>query len=71
MDVVIQLKEDRLQFAGFDNDEDKWVNIKEGVSESSIQLQTSECNKVKIGDHVLCFQVIYVYNNVLSCGNMF
>ncbi|XP_044496381.1 protein SAWADEE HOMEODOMAIN HOMOLOG 1-like isoform X2 [Mangifera indica] len=46
----------RVRFAGFDNAEDEWVNVKEGVRERSIPLEPSECHKVNVGDLVLCYQ---------------
>ncbi|KAF5466533.1 hypothetical protein F2P56_016451 [Juglans regia] len=46
----------RVRFAGFSNDEDEWINVKRGVRERSIPLEPSECEKVKVGDLVLCFQ---------------
>ncbi|KAG6733621.1 hypothetical protein I3842_01G233300 [Carya illinoinensis] len=46
----------RVRFAGFNNDEDEWINVKRGVRERSIPLEPSECEKVKVGDLVLCFQ---------------
>lgn len=50
------LKEVRIRYVGFGAEEDEWVNIKESVRERSIPLENSECHKVKVGDHVLCFQ---------------
>lgn len=52
------LKEVRVRFVGFGAEEDEWVNIKKAVRERSIPLEHSECHKVKVGDLVLCFQVI-------------
>nr|POE79065.1 protein sawadee homeodomain like 1 [Quercus suber] len=46
----------RVRFSGFGNEEDEWVNVKRGVRERSIPLEHSECQKVKVGDLVLCFQ---------------
>lgn len=46
----------RARFAGFGKQEDEWVNVKWGVRERSIPLESSECQKVKVGDLVLCFQ---------------
>ena len=35
------------------------MNVKRGVRERSIPLEHSECHKVKLGDLVLCFQVMF------------
>lgn len=51
------LKEVRVRFVGFGAEEDEWVNIKQAVRERSVPLEHSECQKVKVGDLVLCFQV--------------
>lgn len=47
----------RVRFAGFDKDDDEWVNVKWGVRQRSIPLEPSECDRVKVGDLVLCFRV--------------
>ncbi|XP_050939494.1 protein SAWADEE HOMEODOMAIN HOMOLOG 1-like isoform X2 [Cucumis melo] len=44
------------RFVGFGAEEDEWVNIKQAVRERSVPLEHSECQKVKAGDLVLCFQ---------------
>lgn len=46
----------RVRFSGFGKEEDEWVNVRTGVRERSIPLEPSECEKVKVGDLVLCFQ---------------
>ncbi|KAL2493144.1 Protein SAWADEE HOMEODOMAIN1 [Abeliophyllum distichum] len=46
----------RVRFAGFNKDEDEWVNVKGAVRDRSIPLQVSECHKVNVGDLVLCFR---------------
>ncbi|XP_022885142.1 protein SAWADEE HOMEODOMAIN HOMOLOG 1 isoform X1 [Olea europaea var. sylvestris] len=46
----------RVRFAGFNKDEDEWINVQEAVRERSIPLQVSECHKVNVGDLVLCFR---------------
>ncbi|XP_062156083.1 protein SAWADEE HOMEODOMAIN HOMOLOG 1 [Alnus glutinosa] len=46
----------RVRFAGFSKQEDEWVNVKRAVRERSIPLEPSECQRVKVGDLVLCFQ---------------
>ncbi|CAK7356750.1 unnamed protein product [Dovyalis caffra] len=46
----------RVRFAGFRNTDDEWVNVRRAVRERSIPLESSECQRVKVGDPVLCFQ---------------
>ncbi|EOY26910.1 F9L1.16, putative isoform 2 [Theobroma cacao] len=46
----------RVRFSGFAKTEDEWVNVEKAVRERSIPLEPSECNIVKIGDLVLCYQ---------------
>ncbi|KAJ4718047.1 Protein SAWADEE HOMEODOMAIN like [Melia azedarach] len=46
----------RVRFSGFNNTEDEWVNVKTAVRERSIPLEPSECQKVEVGDLVLCYQ---------------
>lgn len=46
----------RVRFVGFGAEEDEWVNVKTGVRERSLPMESSECDKVKEGDIVLCFQ---------------
>lgn len=58
------LKEVRVRFVGFGADEDEWVNVKNAVRERSVPLEPSDCHKLKVGGHVLCFQVIL--NSLLS-----
>ncbi|TYI22503.1 hypothetical protein ES332_A06G108400v1 [Gossypium tomentosum] len=45
-----------VRFVGFGADEDEWVNVKKAVRHRSIPFQHSECNKVMVGDLVLCLQ---------------
>lgn len=45
-----------VRFIGFGPEEDEWVNVKTAVRERSISLENSECNLVKVGEYVLCFQ---------------
>lgn len=52
------LKEVRVRYIGFGAEEDEWVNIKKAVRERSIALEDSDCPRLKVGDHVLCLQVI-------------
>ncbi|KAI3935812.1 hypothetical protein MKX01_032996 [Papaver californicum] len=46
----------RVRFVGFGAEEDEWVNVKKAVRERSIPIEPSECEKVEVGDLVLCFQ---------------
>lgn len=60
-------QEVRVRFSGFGKEEDEWVNVRTGVRERSIPLEPSECDKVNVGDLVLCFQVIpYFWNLICS-----
>ncbi|KAG8375615.1 hypothetical protein BUALT_Bualt10G0118800 [Buddleja alternifolia] len=43
-------------YVGFGSAEDEWVNVKNSVRERSVALEHSECQKVKVGDLVVCFQ---------------
>lgn len=52
------LQEVLVSFIGFGPDEDEWVNVKTAVRERSISLENSECNLIKVGEYVLCFQVL-------------
>lgn len=51
------LQEVLVRFAGFGSEEDEWINVRKSVRERSVPLESSECNKVRVGDPVLCFQV--------------
>nr|GEW52101.1 protein SAWADEE homeodomain homolog 1-like [Tanacetum cinerariifolium] len=44
-----------VRYVGFGDDEDEWVHVK-NVRERSVPLEHSECNRVMVGDTVLCFQ---------------
>ncbi|KAL1551580.1 protein SAWADEE HOMEODOMAIN 1 isoform X1 [Salvia divinorum] len=46
----------RVRFAGFGKEEDEWVSVSKAVRERSIPLEHSECDKVSVGDLVLCFR---------------
>ncbi|KAF7136443.1 hypothetical protein RHSIM_Rhsim08G0227000 [Rhododendron simsii] len=46
----------RVRFAGFRKEDDEWVNVERGVRERSIPLEPSECDRVNVGDLVLCFR---------------
>lgn len=54
-------QEVRVRFAGFEKDQDEWINVRNGVRERSVPLESSECDKVKVGDLVLCYQVISIF----------
>ncbi|XP_070012578.1 protein SAWADEE HOMEODOMAIN HOMOLOG 1-like isoform X1 [Nicotiana sylvestris] len=45
-----------VRFVSLGSEEDEWVNIRKAVRERSVTLENSECNKLKVGDLVLCFQ---------------
>lgn len=45
-----------VRYVGFGREDDEWVNIKNDVRERSIPLEHSECQKVEVGDLVVCFQ---------------
>lgn len=44
-----------VRYIGFGTEEDEWVHVN-NVRERSVPLENSECNKVMVGDTVLCFQ---------------
>ncbi|KAI3687750.1 hypothetical protein L1987_81452 [Smallanthus sonchifolius] len=44
-----------VRYVGFGTEEDEWVHAK-NVRERSVPLEHSECNKVMVGDTLLCFQ---------------
>ncbi|XP_058180900.1 protein SAWADEE HOMEODOMAIN HOMOLOG 1-like [Rhododendron vialii] len=46
----------RVRFAEFRKEDDEWVNVERGVRERSIPLEPSECDRVNVGDLVLCFR---------------
>ncbi|KAF9615284.1 hypothetical protein IFM89_022611 [Coptis chinensis] len=50
------LQEVRVRFVGFGPEEDEWVNVKKGVRERSVPLESSECQDLNVGNLVLCFQ---------------
>ncbi|KAI0491578.1 hypothetical protein KFK09_025838 [Dendrobium nobile] len=45
-----------MAFDGFGPEEDEWINVRKGVRERSIPMESSECWKIKEGDIVLCFR---------------
>lgn len=46
-----------MRFAGFGKEEDEWVSVKRAIRERSLPLEPSECDKINVGDLVLCFRV--------------
>ncbi|KAL3655677.1 hypothetical protein CASFOL_000073 [Castilleja foliolosa] len=46
----------RVKYVGFGTEEDEWVNARDSVRVRSVALEPSECQKVNIGDLVVCFQ---------------
>ncbi|XP_074286979.1 protein SAWADEE HOMEODOMAIN HOMOLOG 1-like [Silene latifolia] len=46
----------RVRFVGFGSEEDEWVNVKNDVRERSIPLENWDCQKVKVGEVMLCLQ---------------
>ncbi|KAJ4957572.1 hypothetical protein NE237_024683 [Protea cynaroides] len=46
----------RVRFIGYGAEDDEWVNVKKSVRQRSLPLEPSECQKVKVGDQVLCLQ---------------
>ncbi|KAK4422261.1 protein SAWADEE HOMEODOMAIN2 [Sesamum alatum] len=45
-----------VRYAGFGAEEDEWVNVRNDLRERSVAFEHSECQKVKAGDLVVCFQ---------------
>lgn len=45
-----------VRYVGLGAEEDEWVNVRNSVRERSVPLENSECQKVKVGDLVVCFQ---------------
>ncbi|KAE8682651.1 Chromo domain-containing protein T09A5.8 [Hibiscus syriacus] len=46
----------RVRFVGYGAADDEWVNVKKAVRKRSIPFEHSECNKLVVGDLVLCLQ---------------
>ncbi|KAL1221615.1 SAWADEE HOMEODOMAIN-like protein 2 [Cardamine amara subsp. amara] len=46
----------QVRFAGFEVEEDEWINVKKNVRQRSLPCEASECVAVLAGDLVLCFQ---------------
>lgn len=55
-----------MRYSGFGREDDEWVNVTRAVRERSIPLEASECHKVKVGDLVLSFQVIFYFISLQS-----
>ncbi|KAG7582427.1 Homeobox domain [Arabidopsis suecica] len=49
-------QEVQVRFAGFEVEEDEWINVKKHVRQRSLPCEASECVAVLAGDLVLCFQ---------------
>ncbi|KAF8378948.1 hypothetical protein HHK36_028373 [Tetracentron sinense] len=49
-------QEVRVRFAGFEAEEDEWVNVRKHVRQRSLPCEASECVAVLPGDLILCFQ---------------
>ncbi|KAL2516860.1 Protein SAWADEE HOMEODOMAIN1 [Abeliophyllum distichum] len=45
-----------VRYVGLGAEEDEWVNVRNSVRERSVPLEDAECQKVKVGDLVVCFQ---------------
>lgn len=58
-----------MRFAGFGNEEDEWVSVKRGIRERSIPLEPSECDRLNVGDLVMCFRVSFISPNLLKNNN--
>lgn len=46
-----------MRFVGYGPEEDEWLNVKESIRECSLGIDHSECQILKPGNHVVCFQV--------------
>ncbi|KAL3844198.1 hypothetical protein ACJIZ3_001601 [Penstemon smallii] len=46
----------RVRYVGFGAEEDEWLTARTDIRERSVPLEHSECQKVKVGDLVVCFQ---------------
>ncbi|KAG6391229.1 hypothetical protein SASPL_148982 [Salvia splendens] len=49
-----------VRFVGFGAEEDEWVNARDSVRVRSVALEHTECQNVKVGDLVVCFQVCFL-----------
>jgi hypothetical protein len=52
-------QEVRVRFAGFDAEEDEWVNVIKCLRQCSLPCESFECVVVLPGDLILCFQVLF------------
>ncbi|KAK1370119.1 SAWADEE domain-containing protein [Heracleum sosnowskyi] len=48
--------EARVRFVGYGPEDDEWLNVKESIRECSLGIDHSECQILKPGVHVVCFQ---------------
>lgn len=48
--------EARVRFVGYGPDDDEWLNVKESIRECSLGIDHSECQILKPGNLVVCFQ---------------
>ncbi|XP_074338105.1 protein SAWADEE HOMEODOMAIN HOMOLOG 1-like isoform X2 [Apium graveolens] len=48
--------EARVRFVGYGPEDDEWLNVKESIRECSLGIDHSECQILKPGNHVVCFQ---------------
>ncbi|KAL1833176.1 hypothetical protein ACET3Z_002827 [Daucus carota] len=48
--------EARVRFAGYGPEDDEWLNVKECIRECSLGIDHSECQMLKPGNLVVCFQ---------------
>ncbi|KMZ60332.1 hypothetical protein ZOSMA_5G01990 [Zostera marina] len=44
-----------IRYENFGTDEDEWVIVKEAVRRRSVPIDSDECYRVAVGDHVICF----------------
>ncbi|KAH6783827.1 hypothetical protein C2S52_008786 [Perilla frutescens var. hirtella] len=45
-----------VRYVGFGAEEDEWVNVRDYVRVRSVALDHTECQTIKVGDLVVCFQ---------------
>lgn len=46
-----------MRFVGYGPEDDEWLNVKESIRECSLGIDHSECQILKPGNLVVCFQV--------------
>ncbi|KAE8705403.1 Leucine-rich repeat protein kinase family protein [Hibiscus syriacus] len=56
LDSMFRKADVQVRFVRYEAEDDEWVNVKKAVREQSISFEHSECNKVSIGNLVLCLQ---------------